>query len=354
MSLTLQNDVRTITYWDLEVKGIPRVRRFKTSSPLSLKTLLFQLQKLRVKFFREPEALVYKIPARGINVALSGISINDQFAVVLFRIMDSKSSRQTFRNVITQRTRIAERYENEAVEYNMHLAISLKGNPNMPNFYSCVAEECPVLPVAFIVRTLNKFLKDSAFIFETAFKVPHPDGQVIRNEPEMMKTFNRVDLYGHPSQNLEDELRDGTLTGIVAITKFDIDGSIDSSGTVTPIAKEVKFSVSKNVIGKDNYSYLQRVRSYSFAEDYSILKVQFRDKNNSPYTLDLNSSTGALVDEKKFIKKLVVEGFTKELTTSSMGEFNGELVEKMVTALGLDVLSQDRKLEERVEPEGVV
>lgn len=331
MSFLPLQDQRNITFWDIVAEGVPRKKGIRYAKPLTIEKLFIELQKFRVKNFSNSEC-IHEFKSKGISVDLRGITFDSSSVSVLLQIMDEKASRQVFRNRTTRRSRIAEKHDDEVVEYSMHIVISKTAYANRRDSYQCVIEECPVCSALTAVHALNMLLKKAAFMFEKKFLRPHPDGQVIQGKPEMMKTYNRLSLLGHPAESFNDTIREGTLTNLVAVTKFDADLTIDGTDTCIPVAKHLKFSVSNKLVG-DNVSYYEKIKNFAFQNNCEVLKIQFKDKDGSPYTLDMDTETGQLVDERKFIKRLVLDGHTKESFTSSMDCFDLELLQNMRRAL---------------------
>jgi hypothetical protein len=336
MSLNLQSDKRTISFWDLVIQGISRKRGVKSAEPLHVRDLFVQLQKYRITNQSDMGNLTYEVASNKTSIVLEGISYDKDYVKVLFSVMDDKASRQTFRNVVTRRSRLSMKFDDERAEYSVHMVISQKEAGGLNHHYCCTVEECPATSVNYLIRALNAFLKRAAFKYPKKFLQKHPDNVIVNGEPEMMGTYSRVVVLGHPAEDFQKTLSDGSLSGISAITNYDIDNSVDGSQTVKPVARELKFSVSRSVVNDDNWGYLEKVRQYSLTGESNVLRVKFKDENEQPYTLSVDPVSGKLIDEKKFVKKLVLTGFTKELTTSSEGCFNQELVSKMSESLCAD------------------
>ncbi|UTM58289.1 hypothetical protein L4174_005455 [Photobacterium sp. CCB-ST2H9] len=328
MSFLQQSDRRTVSFWDVTVKGYSRKRKVNVAEPLDLKTLFLQLQKLRISNFRTGP-LEYEVKSKRISVWLDAISFDKDMVTLLFLIMDDKAAKQTYRNLKTKRVRQAIRYEDEKSEFSAHVIISLNSDPNVPHMYPCIVEDTPNASMNLLISALNRFLKDTALKYEKHFLQTHPDGSFdSKGQPVMMKTYSKLSATGHPGEDFKKSLREGKISGLFAITKFEVDKSIDSTNIVKPIRKELAFSVSKGVADVDNYTYLERVRNYSFNEKCDVLKVQFKDQDENSYTLNVDPASGGLLDERKFIKRCVLTGFSSELNTSINGQFNFELIRK--------------------------
>ncbi|MEZ8739523.1 hypothetical protein AB6E21_05810 [Photobacterium swingsii] len=332
MSLILQNDRRNVLFWDMTIQGISRKRDVSSAAPLKMKKLLTQLQKYRVANFRKPEFLTYDINNKKLSIVLQALSIQNNKASILFCVMDDNAAKQTYLNTETRRRRVSEKSIEEKAEYAVHMVISLNSIDDMPNSYSCIVEDCPAVSITLIMRAFNALLRKTAMEYPSQFLQPHPDGVVENGQPEMMKTYSKVSIEGHPADDFLDSITNGKISGLVAISSYDIDRSMDSTGTITPVSRELKFSVSRTIIGHDNLGYYERVKHYAFTNECPVLRVKFTDSNNQSYSIDINSETGNMINERKFIKKLTLIDFTYELTTS-IGTINLEIREKMFNAL---------------------
>lgn len=242
------------------------------------------------------------------NQTLSSYSCNNQRTVykigdiqcdnttdvvmILIRKCDLDASDAVYSNIKTNSARIITKTKDEGSDLACHLVISLKPKQNTPNTYLCHMENIRGISRVCITRLFNSILKTINFEYSD------PSGARLGNGEFKQKTFHlSVEMMAHKSKILEQDIINGSLTGITLVSDSDLNLPLGGDKYLKQKKHKLAISVESDIPKTGILARLMGcVKSKS--KDFQTAVIKFKDSNNIPQKVEFDTDTGSIISDQ--------------------------------------------------------
>ena len=304
----LKRTERQVFFYDLVIKS-----RAKHAVPPSLSEIVsvwkLMFDSKACSHEREKGAVVYRI---------GDISVDDaaQVARMLIRRCDVNASNAVYSHRKTGAPRVLAREPDEGGDRAAHLVVSLKQETAKPHVYLCHLEGVPGLSHNSIQATLNAILKAAIKSKSVAFVYPDPSGARNKNgDPKTSEFQPTVELIGHPSPALVDDLEKGQLHDIVLVDQRP-STPFNGSAYLTENEYRVRVKAQPNIPSQNRFKTLVSSLQTKKGE-FQTARVRFKDPDGIERSVDIDIATGAF-EQQSYIQSYRVTGIDPPMDESSL------------------------------------
>ena len=317
---------RHIQFFDLVIKAYSRKEEFQNFDGLIPPSAL--------NLFKAIEATHKKgriiIPiAKGYkSVYFQDIKISKEYATLLINLSDRDAADPAFSDPVAGSRRFARRQKEEGVEGSAHVII--KFHPGRPDTYSLVLESTPGLPSSRIQKFLNLYLRKAKTYFPEKFVCDDPSGTRDKNGAFKKIPINvRILLLGQPSDQLTNDINNGTLSGIEIISPQVSKTNWDERGFVKDKLLTTTLDISELKLHKSikNWPILKQI--FKTAEDKATgVRIKFKTLSGVSRSIVIDPRSSDSVKDDAYIKKEILDNFNHPLE-SAYDEVHSELATRM-------------------------
>ena len=274
---------------------------------------------------RERGAVVYRI---------GDIEIDrpNQIARILIRRCDTNAANAVYSHRHTGVPRIAAKEDDEGGDRAAHLVLSLAQEAGQPNHYLCHLEGVPGLSHRLVQATLNSVLKDAIKSDQAAFQYPDPNGARVRGGgPRMHSFFPTIELEGHPSEALIQDLENGEIENVTLVNS-QTHNNLGGNQYMTEREQSLKVKVDRAMPRPGRVATMLNAFRPRQA-DFQTAKVRFKDPSGMSRTIDYDIATGT-PEQQNYIQSYFVQGINPPMDEScvSLSPFLADAIRDRVIA----------------------
>ncbi|WP_028763588.1 hypothetical protein [Shewanella colwelliana] len=204
-------------------------------------------------------------------------------------------------------------------DFSSHIII--KSDPEPDGSWTVLYEQSTALPIKLVASYLNELFKRVAKSSKDDFEIDHPKNAVDKKgNIKKINTYCHCHFNGHVSDQFRSDLNGGNLKNITLITG-EIKSVVGYDAQKHTSIKEVQLpiQIDKDAILKagGNWKWIDNFRKND-AKDLSMqeIKVSFKDEGDVAHTADIDITTGKLINNDQYLKKVKITDFVEILTTS--------------------------------------
>lgn len=249
----------------------------------------------------------------------------EQTATLLISVIDKAMADAAYGHLDTRETRIIRKEEREGGHLSAHLVISL--NPLKANTHLCLLEGMRRLNASSVQFLLNSLLRKDHKAEPDRFTYPDPSGAktkagAIRRIPYLPL----IDLGGHPSEMLIDEIERGVIRHLSFIqTKeqqpFSDDPYLDEAEF------QLKVTVKQNIPQQKRWERIAKAIT-SRKTEFSHGRISFVDSNHSVRNVEFDTEN-ATIDNTQYVKFRTINKISPPLAEGAariVDHFEGRMV----------------------------
>lgn len=191
--------------------------------------------------------------------------------------------------------------------FSAHVVINLTPTANAT--YTALIEDALGIGSGDVAMLLKLVTKAAAKADREFYMCNDPSG-----DPALRRfTEYTYEFRAHPSNEFEQELNSGKLSGIELIELFPLPVQFDGIPGTREKKKVTHLTMEDAPVPL--FNRLQEVARAARGHNVGQLRVVFKDTANFYRTVDLDTATMDLVNEDRFVKKAKLEDFAQKLST---------------------------------------
>lgn len=246
-------------------------------------------------------------------------------ADLLINRSDRDASNAVYSNPHTNLVRNLPKNAGEGNDFSAHVVISLA--PRGAS-YDVALEMSPGLASGKVARFLNYLIRHCIRANPAAYKLPHPSNSTnAAGVVTKVVAYHKLELTGHPSDELIASLNGGTLESIELIDKRKKNLNWDTNGNTKEIQRAIVLRAGSRANSK-NFTRVKEAAALAFQRNYTEARVKFKNFDGIPSTVTLETENMQLANDSVYVKKQKISGFTSLLDTSCQ-RLNSEVIAKM-------------------------
>jgi len=261
---------RWVLHYDTVVKPYPAEAPNIPMREIVPRAALLQAQGDAVWVFQRKTAAV--------RIAAIDIDHDNEFATFLIHYADKNASDPVFGNLDTGELRTEPKLEGEGVAISAHLMISLKPSQSNQNVYLTVLEDVPGIGRTKLRSFLNAIFKKAG---DCSFRAE--DGTQKKCRPA-------VEIYGHTSQQLRDDLEGGVLSGFELVKYRNVNCEFDEDGFLEEKARVVTIGTKQKLSGLAALNVINRVKERAAGAGYAEMRVKYKRLEGPQKTITVGTA----------------------------------------------------------------
>lgn len=184
-----------------------------------------------------------------------------------------------------------------------------------PGIYVGILEVNTGLHVSHVIRLLQGVLDDIYKEDPNTFCSPHKSGKIGRDKKPKLVCFRPMfEFLGFPSDQLINDLEDGTLKDVVLID-ISVKTSMGSHSWLQEQETAITLKPASTVPGKVWDSILSVTKS-RVAQGFTKARIRFRSPDNQQHTIDFDPDSGSLLNEE-YVKSIRLKAISPPLDESA-------------------------------------
>lgn len=326
---------RTATFYDLKItaRGVSRADGNEANfeaDPRPLKDIYHLIEKL----FKNGDQILKKGRTdKSARYYLSDLDLRKNHLIALVNRCDPNAPDAVSSDPENKSRVVHTKPPGHGGDYSAHIIIPLqpvKGD----NYYLCVIETVfgSGLHASSIMDYLRFVFSHCRKQFPEQFLIPNNNGaRSADGKSLMVRHIHNLELQAHPSSEFKAELETGVLTGI-ELLDFTEQGAVwDDRGAVFESAKSVALKPKRSLSGNLAAMVRQVRNKASAAQDYSQMRIRFKNEKGEPRDATIDTNTGNLIDETKYVKRHTIS--TPIVNTASLEKINNAIVREMLALM---------------------
>lgn len=280
------------------------------ADPITMKEIM---DKLYVRYQKGECVKLIRNESASLRIKKMEFDHTNNIVMMLIHYFDKNVSDPVFGHLETGSLRQESKLEGEGIAVSAHLAFSLIPTKDKINYYETILEETPGVNRSRLAEFFtSEFKTVSDFIFEH-------NGSMVHSRP-------KLNMSGHLSKGLEEDLKEGKFIGIDLI-KYESKDQLDEDSVLIPKKHILELAVRKGSKVSNN-KYIDIVQSTlnRHRGDYDDFIVKFKQKNNRQKSVTIESR----IENAKEV--LYTKSEEVQLTfpiDQCVDSFNNEITEKM-------------------------
>ncbi|QSX40885.1 hypothetical protein [Shewanella cyperi] len=255
----------------------------------------FDLERIlpKLKSMVASNKAVYEIKNGDVSLRLNQLNIDDQTVTMLFQYADKKATDPTFTEILTGKTRTAEKKEGEGISVSAHLVIQRKPSSEaLKIFHHAILEEVPGITRQILANGLTHML---AICAQSTYQ---RDG-----EKKDLKCRPMVSLEFNGNEKLSSLLNKGTIRGFVAFRDA-VDNKMDEDSEFTVKDERITL-VALKTRGEQALRLIEDAKGWVNKRQYTRLQIKYVGDNKRQRTLEVGVRERDIA-EKMFAKSSLV------------------------------------------------
>lgn len=325
----MKKDSRICRYFDLKV-SCATLTNNSIDPDCDLKTvpLKILIEKFIEHSLKTVSQSLRNAGEQAFYVADIGFDDTGKYGIILINKADKAAADQAIDNDSGSVMRVVKKADDESYAYSSHLVIDLSVGKDQKT-YKCMLEESVSIGSKVVERLLRGMSKELAKLESDLYQIEDPariyDAE--KKEFRKKKIRMRFEMFGTPSDDFLNEIASGEILDLELYTKSSNLKFFDSSSNFKTIRKAVKVSIMHgNVLDKAKFSLLTAAAK---KENMDTLKIHFKASDDEKYTVNVDTDTKSLLNEKRFVKKTTISGFSPPLATATI-EIDDRIVKSMI------------------------
>lgn len=319
-----RSDERVILFVDLTISS--QSRKISGITPISATDLATHLEKI----FKNGLAIRKSSNAEQ-STYISNVSIDKarKVAKILVNKCDKRTADPTFTDPEKQTRRQVNKKPGEGDDRSAHIIIHLKPQDGLPNTYLMLLELATGLSVSALSPFINQILREHAARNKHLFQVDHPDGAVDNAGNRIKVNYTpKIQLAGHLSEDLINEINNGKLKDIEMITDSKVRTPWDSSGKLVETRQSIYIGVNKHSNSPLGWLTVKQVLKTGKSKLCDQARIHYKNEHDTNRTALIELQSDA--NDIKLIRKEVLSNF-KDPLQSSYEDFHRPLINKMMS-----------------------
>lgn len=247
---------RWVLYYDKHLKPHP-----EEAPPIPMKEvvdLLFARQQAGESVW------LIKQETAALRITDMEIDSRKETACLLVQYADTTISDPAFSNLETGQLRVEPKLDGEGVAISSHMVVSLKPTEPRGNVYLTLLEDVPGIGKTKIAPFLTaEFREVCKFTF-------------VDESKRTRKCRPRVEMAGHVSQSLAQDLEKGVLRGFELIKYQLKEPEFDEPGYTKTEAHILKIKTRKGFSGIEAIGLINRVKEKASKADFTEMRVKYK------------------------------------------------------------------------------
>lgn len=304
----MKHNRRTVKYFDCIITATTRVGKSSVGvKPPGLRAILDEIKSIidagtSISFTGIGETQTWSLDA--IDIQSDGLK-----AVLLINRSDRLAADQAITDPKAGHFAVATKSGDQGNAYSAHVAFKLKTLPGHAN-YLMLFEESVGIGSAHVARLLRRAAAAAAAQATSRLRYPHPD-----SSGKTLKGQFKFEMLGHPSVSFVDEINGGSLNNIELVTHAKTGTSYDDYNATEYLSNSIALKPKKDFTAKP-YAVLQSVCGKAKTMKMEEVRVRFTDANKFQRNVRLDAGSGQLINEDRYVKKMLIEGFSGRLDTA--------------------------------------
>lgn len=251
-------------------------------------------------------------------------------ALILLTRSDRSAADLAIHDSATGAITVAAKTETQGNAYSAHVGINLR--PLSGNRYLMVVEDAIGIGGAAIARLLSKGIREATKLGSRSFLYPHPDGTLNRDgTPRSLKGSYKIEVMGHPSLDFEFELNNGELKDIEVVDATVTGQNYDGYNATSFRSKTIRLK-PLNTLSVAAYDVVTGICRRAVQQQMDQVRIKFADTEGVDHSVILDPRNVALLNEDRFIKRELINGFVNRLSTAT-AEINVEIRDRILAKL---------------------
>ncbi|MDH0447247.1 hypothetical protein [Shewanella sp. GD04112] len=236
---------------------------------------------------------LYEIKNGDVSLRLHKLKVEEYAVTMLFQYADKKATDPTFTEIITGKTRTAEKKEGEGISVSAHLVIRREPhNKALKIFHHAILEEVPGITRQVIANGLTHMLSICA---QSTYR---RDG-----EQKDLKCRPMISLEFNGNEKLSTLLNKGTIRGFVAFRDA-VDNKMDEDSEFTVKDERITL-VALKTRGEKALKMIEEAKGWVNKREYTRLQIKYVGDNRRHRTLEVGVRERDIA-EKMFAKSSLV------------------------------------------------
>lgn len=185
-------------------------------------------------------------------------------------------------------------------DFSAHVVIKKKPVLH-DNYYLCMIETLvgSGLNSTVIKSYLNHVINKCRYEFKEKYTITDISDQKVK-----VRHVHQLAFQGHPSHSFVQDLENGRLSGIEAISYSGKGNSMDSTGGIVESYRTIQFRSDTSRLG-DTINAIKNFRSKVLSEykEYSHMRIKFKDAEGENRSASVSTDTGNLIDNDSYVKR---------------------------------------------------
>lgn len=233
---------------------------------------------------------------------MSEVSDEAQSVTLLLHLNDREGPDAAFCDMTTDKQREEHKGDTEGRPETVHVLFKLHSDAPDGNRYSVMLEVGSKLNRASVERYFNWLLKEVKREEPKAFEYPNPDGSQDKGKPRMVKVMPRAVLEGHLSEEFQEEIASGKLSGISLISREVKHLGTGETPLVKPVVSEIKLAPAQQSWREAPMAAVRDALRIGKKAEYASAKISFQSEDGVGHSCEIDTDTGNVRGDG-FIKK---------------------------------------------------
>jgi hypothetical protein len=156
--------------------------------------------------------------------------------------------------------------------------------------------------IKYLVRACKKQ-------FPSKYMIPNINGaKTSKGKPLMVNLVHSIEFQGHPSEEFEQDLKNGTLSSIQLLS-FSNEGAVwDDKGDIKERVRTIELRPEKG-LAKSLASTVRQVRNQVIRnkKEYQHVRLRFKNEDGEPKDATISADNGKLIDSHRYVKRHVIQ-----------------------------------------------
>lgn len=241
---------------------------------------------------------------------LEDIELDDggQWAALLINRSDRLAADQAITDPKVGHFFVAKKADGQGNGYSSHVVIKLKPRDGR---YLMLQETATGISSAHVARLLRRAVIAVNRVVPPPLAYSRPS-----NTGKPLKGRFRFETMGHPSDSFKEELRKGTLSNVELVTHAKKGHLFDELNLTEYRYSSIRLKPRQDHI-QDAWAAVEAVRLKAKTKKMEEVRVAFKTADSLNRSVKISSDTGQLIDEERFVKKELIDGFGGRLDTAS-------------------------------------
>lgn len=233
---------------------------------------------------------------------ISDMALHQDRCEILFGFSDTTAADPTLNDRPQKKRRVIQKQGNEGIESSAHVVWFFGKKSNSSNC-PFLLERATHLASGTVTKFLNRLLRLQAQTHKS-FKLPDPSGHMTDGKPTLLDVRPSIELLGHPSQQLINDLKKGEMTELEIYTEGSQYKPWDASGYAIETKRGVTIKPNPNKLSVRAKTFLDGViGSKKVKSDYEYARLSFKTESDVHRSVTIFTENTRLVNDNGYVRK---------------------------------------------------